>query len=191
MLRTIPAVLNGLALSIALLPDLSATVGASPLHLTLAHNIATVPDQLSSSPSPCNFCHHNNDFACTNYVLEALNHARAIEGVPATTRPANWHTLTTPEQLFVLADLDARGRTTSTWDVTTPSARAPSLAPYPADSNVASEFPIARSPSSVLLFGDSGSSGWSPVINEFGCRLIGFVAQYLSGDVTDRLQAWG
>lgn len=48
--------------------------------------------------------------ACTNYQLAAINYARGLEGVAPMVLPTNWSTLTVPEQLFVLADLERTGR---------------------------------------------------------------------------------
>lgn len=46
------------------------------------------------------------DPACTSYVLAAVNHARSLEGVKALVLPSNWDSLSVPEQLFVVADLE-------------------------------------------------------------------------------------
>ncbi len=48
--------------------------------------------------------------ACTNYVLQAINNARAVEGVRPMTLPSNWFSLTTAQQLFVVADLERTAR---------------------------------------------------------------------------------
>ena len=46
------------------------------------------------------------DQGCTAYVLEAIDNARAAEGVPAMVLPSNWDSLSIAEQLFVVADLE-------------------------------------------------------------------------------------
>ncbi len=51
-----------------------------------------------------------NDAACTNYILEAINNARAVEGVRAMHLPSNWFSLTPQQQLFVVADLERTDR---------------------------------------------------------------------------------
>ncbi len=44
--------------------------------------------------------------ACQQYVLSAIDAARADEGVAAMQLPSNYSSLTVPQQLFVLADLE-------------------------------------------------------------------------------------
>ena len=51
-----------------------------------------------------------NDPACTNYILQAINNARAVEGVRAMHLPSNWFSLSPPQQLFVVADLERTDR---------------------------------------------------------------------------------
>lgn len=168
--RAIPTVLIGLVLSIGLVPALSTPADASTFHLTLAHNIATVPDQFNSPPSPCSFVHNNNDPTCTNYLLEAINHARAIEGVPPMTLPANWYTLTIPEQLFVLADLERvdRGLPPYLGLNRALSANAASAAAHTVDPTIARGFPIAYTPASYAMLGSVWSNGWSPLLADYG-----------------------
>lgn len=48
----------------------------------------------------------NTSAACTAVALQAIDRARASEGVGALRLPSNWSRLTVPEQLFVLADLE-------------------------------------------------------------------------------------
>lgn len=47
-----------------------------------------------------------NDVACTDYILRAVNAAIARESAGPMVLPTNWYTLSVPEQLFVLADLE-------------------------------------------------------------------------------------
>ena len=44
--------------------------------------------------------------ACTQFVLAAIDHARALEGVRPMVLPSNWSSLTVGQQLFVVADLE-------------------------------------------------------------------------------------
>ncbi len=44
------------------------------------------------------------------FVLQAINNARAVEGVRPMVLPNNWFNLTTAEQLFVVADLERTAR---------------------------------------------------------------------------------
>jgi hypothetical protein len=47
---------------------------------------------------------------CVNAALEAINAARASEGVRPMRLPGNWYSLTIPQQLFVLTDLERTDR---------------------------------------------------------------------------------
>ena len=47
---------------------------------------------------------------CVAYVLRALDAARAAEHLGAMVLPTNWFSLSNPEQLFVLADLERTAR---------------------------------------------------------------------------------
>jgi hypothetical protein len=51
-----------------------------------------------------------NDADCTGYVLQAINHARSIEGIAPMVLPTNWYSLTPAQQLFVVADLERTAR---------------------------------------------------------------------------------
>jgi hypothetical protein len=94
------------------------------------YNINPVPDFISAGPNGCvstgggpwvcqNPCfsivgnttsYSNTSPACTDYQLAAINYARGVEGVSPMVLPTNWYTLTVPEQLFVLADLERTDR---------------------------------------------------------------------------------
>jgi hypothetical protein len=99
----------------------SGADGAPRLHLTLPHNIAPSPDyqvwssstDANGSTVPTNPCVANtmvpaytNSAACSNFVLRAINAARASEGVKPMILPSNWYTLSAAQQLFVVADLE-------------------------------------------------------------------------------------
>jgi len=43
---------------------------------------------------------------CVESVLQAINSAHTAEGIPPITLPSNWFSLTTPEHLFVIANLE-------------------------------------------------------------------------------------
>ena len=53
---------------------------------------------------------HSNAPSCAAYVLRALNAARSSEHLRAIVLPSNWFSLSVPEQLFVLADLERTAR---------------------------------------------------------------------------------
>ncbi len=48
--------------------------------------------------------------SCTQFVLRALNGARASEGLPAIALPSNWFHLKPQEQIFVIVDLERTSR---------------------------------------------------------------------------------
>ena len=52
----------------------------------------------------------DNSPACTSYLLLAINNARAIEGLVPMSLPSNWYSLSVPQQLFVVADLERTAR---------------------------------------------------------------------------------
>ncbi len=47
-----------------------------------------------------------NTVGCANYILLAINNARATLGESALVLPSNWISLTPPEQLFTIADME-------------------------------------------------------------------------------------
>jgi hypothetical protein len=49
---------------------------------------------------------YSNTVACTSYALAAINNARGEIGEPTLVLPSNWYTLTIPEQLLVMADME-------------------------------------------------------------------------------------
>jgi len=53
----------------------------------------------------------STEAACTAYVLAAINNARSRENVAPMVLPTNWESLSIPEQMFVVTDLErvARG----------------------------------------------------------------------------------
>lgn len=72
-----------------------------------ATNVAPVPDYVGL----CAPTGLDGSDGCVAAVLAAVNHAHALEGVPAVTLPAGFGRLPVPEQLFVGVDLErvARG----------------------------------------------------------------------------------
>jgi hypothetical protein len=66
-------------------------------------------------PNPCvsralKFPPYDNGRLCANYVLRAINAARAKEHVHPMALPTNWSHLTAPEEVFVLLNLERTGR---------------------------------------------------------------------------------
>src|SRR6204780_820278 len=52
----------------------------------------------------------NGTPSCTQFVLRALNIARAEENLPTIVLPTNWYHLRAQEQLFVIVDLERTAR---------------------------------------------------------------------------------
>ena len=88
---------------------LSTPANAVPL-TNPTSNIAPVPNFLSEPHNPCvihdDWPASNESLACDSYVLEAINNARSQLRVHALTLPTNFYSDTTPEQLFVILDLE-------------------------------------------------------------------------------------
>ncbi len=103
----------------------SAGSSSLPESPTPKANIAPTPDFLNSGActmastgiecaNPCvnsegSWPNFTNDPSCTEYLLSAINAARAtLDEVPMAL-PSNWYVMTPPEQLFVLANLERIG----------------------------------------------------------------------------------
>lgn len=100
---------------------------------------------------------------CTQYALGAINNARAAIGEPALALPSNWYTLTIPEQLFVIADMERVGDGYPAYvginaNLTTEAQRAASAN---ADPGLASGFAVGNN-----AWGSTGMGGaWSEGTN--------------------------
>jgi hypothetical protein len=94
-----------------------------------ATNLAPTPNFLSSgtchessAPTPCTnpcvrmvgqqavFPSFMGTPSCTQFVLRAVNVARAEEDLPAIVLPTNWFQLNPQEQIFVIVDLERTAR---------------------------------------------------------------------------------
>lgn len=151
-----------------------------------AANIAPNPNFLSSGPctknsngtyscaNPCvtsqlTWPTLSNDPACTTYVLQAINVARADEGLASMVLPTNWYTLSTTQQLFVLADLErtARGMPAYLGLNGALSATAQRAAAANSDPGLASGFPIANNAQGVPAMGAAWAGGFMPLIADY------------------------
>ncbi len=97
-----------------------------------------------------------NDPACTNYILQAVNVARADENLPSMVLPSNWYSLSTTQQLFVVANLEriARGLPPYLGINAALSANAQRAAQSNSDPSVAAGFSIGNDAQ-----GDPGMGG--------------------------------
>jgi hypothetical protein len=107
--------------------------------------------------------------ACTNYVLAAINNARAIEGVRPMVLPTNWFSLSVPEQLFVLADLErtARGLPPYLGINAALTADAQHSAATNSDPSIAAGFPMADDDQGSEGFGGAWSGGYSVLAADY------------------------
>ncbi len=150
-------------------------------------NLRPVPNFLSSGPcattgggvgcqNPCvevravgavkslAFPTYDNAPRCTAFLLRSLDGARASEGLGRIDLPTNWYSLSVPEQLFVLADVERvdRGLPPYLGLNKALSASAQRAAGAGADPLVAPGFAIGRN-RGVVAYGSTWSSGYSPL----------------------------
>lgn len=112
---------------------------------------------------------YTNGVDCTNYVLAAINNARAIEGVRPMVLPNNWFSLSVPEQLFVIADLErtARGLPPYLGINGALSADAQHAAATNSDPSIAAGFPIANDAQGSPGFGGAWSGGYAVLAADY------------------------
>jgi hypothetical protein len=84
-----------------------ACVASSAAH-TCANPCVTLV-RIGASLRPA-FPRYANTAACAAFQLRAINAARTAEHLPLMVLPTNWISLSAPEQLFVLADLERTAR---------------------------------------------------------------------------------
>ena len=132
------------------------------------------PSGLGACANPCYNAATNNWYvpsqACTNYVLAAVNNARAAENVAPMVLPTNWASLTPPERLFVLADLErtARGLPPYLGMVPALDVAAQQGAAAGTDPSVPNGFPIASNAAGYPDFGGAWSGGGGPLEADYG-----------------------
>jgi hypothetical protein len=105
----------------------------------------------------------SNGAACTNYILSAINNARAVEGIRPMVLPSNWYGLTTQQQLFVVTDLErsARGLPAYLGINAALSANAQRAAAAYTDPSIAAGFPIANDAQGSPGMGGAWSGGFN------------------------------
>jgi len=148
-------------------------------------NVAPSPNFLSSGTcsgandvvqcdNPCltpqlTFPESNTSEACTQYLLEAINNARASEGVGEMVLPSNWYSLSVPEQLFVVANLErtARGLPAYLGINAALSANAQSAANADRDPSVARGFAVAVDPGGSPAMGGAWSTGFNVLAADY------------------------
>jgi hypothetical protein len=112
---------------------------------------------------------YTNGVACTNYILSAINNARAVEGVHPMVLPSNWFSLSVPQQLFVLVDLErtARGLPPYLGINAALSANAQHSAATNSDPSIAAGFAMANDAQGSAGFGGAWSGGFNPLAADY------------------------
>jgi hypothetical protein len=103
---------------------------------------------------------------CTSYSLQAVNNAAAQEGVGPMALPSNFLSLSVPEQLFVVADLERvdRGLPPYLGLVPALSNTAQQAAVSLADPQVPAGFPVAVDSSGFTMMGGAWAGGYQSVL---------------------------
>ena len=153
--------------------------------LRLSANIVPVPDFLvAGAPSvsatsvtyanPCVTASSawpvfSNDPSCTQYVLSAINHARALEGIAPMALPTNWYTLTPAEQLFVVADLERTARGLAPYLGLNPTldSAASRAAVLDSDPDIAPGFALATDADGTPAMDGAWSGGFSVLAADY------------------------
>lgn len=112
---------------------------------------------------------YTNDPACTNYLLQAINAARSVEGLGAMVLPSNWYSLTPGQQLFVVADLErtARGLPPYLGINAALSANAQHAAQTNSDPSIAAGFAIGNDAQGYPGMGGAWSAGFSVLAADY------------------------
>jgi hypothetical protein len=157
------------------IPNPAANIAPNPNFLQTGH--CTFANGVWGCDNPCvvgsatalSWPGFTNGAACTNYVLQAINNARADEGVRPMVLPNNWYSLTTAEQLFVVADLErtARGLPAYVGINSALSANAQHAAATDNDPSVAAGFPMGNDAQGSAGFGGAWSGGFDVLAADY------------------------
>jgi hypothetical protein len=167
-----PPVTKSPALSIS---NPSANIAPSPNFL--ASGTCTFVAGVWTCANPCvvgsatalSWPGYTNGVACTNYILQAINNARAIEGVRPMVLPSNWFSLSVPEQLFVIVDLERTARRLPAYVGINAalSADAQRAAATNSDPSIAAGFPMANDAQGSAGFGGAWSGGFAVLAADY------------------------
>src|SRR5665213_2545875 len=169
---TSPPVTKAPALTIS---NPSANIGPSPNFLVAG--ACTFGNGVWSCANPCvvgtatalSWPGYTNGVACTNYILQAINDARAAEGVRPMVLPSDWFNLSAPEQLFVIADLErtARGLPPYVGINAALSADAQHAAATNSDPSIAAGFSMANDAQGSPGFGGAWAGGYAVLAADY------------------------
>ncbi|MFZ1063340.1 MAG: hypothetical protein WAN30_07710 [Acidimicrobiales bacterium] len=111
----------------------------------------------------------NDTPACTGFILLAINNARAVEGLPAMELPSNWYSLSVPEQLFVVANLERIARDLPPYLGINAalSAQSQQAAQGDADPTVANGFAVSSDPGGYPAMGGAWSGGFNVLAADY------------------------
>jgi hypothetical protein len=158
---------------------------AFPLLVNPQSNVAPSPDFFTAGTcayvngaaqcaNPCvtpqlGFPETNFSATCTSYLLQAINNARASEGITAMVLPSNWYSLSVPQQLFVVANLErtARGMPAYLGINVALSANAQAAANSDSDPSVAKGFVEALDPGRYPAMGGAWSAGFNVLAADY------------------------
>jgi hypothetical protein len=109
---------HGLWAAIAIIPALAvpavlgpvAEASASAPTAVSSPALANPPANIARTPAIAQACTGADETACDAAVVQAIDAARAVEGVRPLQLPAGFSSLSTPAQLLVLADLERADR---------------------------------------------------------------------------------
>ena len=156
-----PAVLLKLPANIAPVPDYNVW-GSSTSKGVVTY---TNPCVLGANSEP----DYSNSPACTNFVLLALDAARALEGVKPMILPLNWYFLSATKQLFVIADLERvdRGLPPYLGLNAALSANAQAAAVKSTDPSLAVGFTVGHNAQGTPGYGATWAGGMSPLTADY------------------------
>ncbi|MGA2433012.1 MAG: hypothetical protein ABSG09_06085 [Acidimicrobiales bacterium] len=107
--------------------------------------------------------------ACTAYALAAINNARAMENVAPMILPSNWDSLSVPEQMLVVTDLErvARGYPPFLGLNAALDREATSAASTNEDPALARGFATGYDALGLSAFGGSWVGGWNVLVGDY------------------------
>lgn len=169
---TQPATSTKAASAPVTIPDPSTNVEPDPDFLVSGPCTGAAGDEACANPcvtSSAAFPTLDDDPACDDYILEAIDAARADEGLAPMVLPSNWTTLTTGQQLFVVANLErtARGLSPYLGINAALSAEAQRAADAGTDPGTAAGFPLGVDAQGYLAYGGAWASGFSVLAADY------------------------
>jgi hypothetical protein len=161
-----------IASGLHLAPNPAANVTPSPNFEYSGTCSGTTGDWQCANPcvtTSLTFPPHSDAPSCVDYVLAALDAARAGEHLDAISLPTNWFSLSDPEQLFVLANLErtARGLHPYLGLNATLSVAAQRAASTDTDPRLAAGFAVAHSSDGMARMGGAWASGMTTLGADF------------------------